>query len=136
MGETTKEMGEKMRKKILRTIIGYIECHGYPPTQADIAFMVGSKSVSSVHFQIKHMITTGELETDEDHFHNTRAIRVPGYRFVKEERKHPLRDKTSDNMQGHCQCGRIVYSEFARCPVCENKIDWEAEPRREVAHHE
>lgn len=136
MGETTKELGEKMRKKILKEIIEYIECHGYPPTHSEIASRLGIKSASNVHRHIKRMIKDGELETDEEFFHNTRAIRVPGYRFMREERKHPLLEKASDSMQGHCQCGRIVFSDFARCPVCERKIDWEAEPRREVLIHE
>lgn len=77
--------GELMREKILKVIISYIEEHQYPPTIREIGQMVGLSSTSSVHSHLNLMVLKGMLETDEDSFSNPRAIRVPGYKFVKEK---------------------------------------------------
>ncbi len=76
------EQGICVRGKILRFIIGYLEEHGYPPTVREIGDGVGLKSKSSVHAHLTRMIADGVLETDAQE-RSPRAIRVPGYRFVK-----------------------------------------------------
>jgi repressor LexA len=78
---TTKH-GVEMRAKIKEAVIQYIEKHGYAPTVREIGTMVGLDSTSSVHNHLMHMIDNGELETD-DKYRSARALRVPGYKFVK-----------------------------------------------------
>lgn len=79
--EATKQ-GEETREKILQCIIQYIEKHGYPPSVRELCEMTGLHSTGSVHRQLKTMIEMGVLETDEG-IGMSRAIRVPGYKFVK-----------------------------------------------------
>ena len=76
------EQGICVRGKILGFIVGYLEEHGYPPTVREIGDGVGLKSKSSVHAHLTRMIADGVLETDAQE-RSPRAIRVPGYRFVK-----------------------------------------------------
>lgn len=64
--------------------MAYIEEHGYPPTRREIGAGVNLKSTSSVHAHMCRMFTEGMLETDSE-FGEPRAIRVPGYKFTKEE---------------------------------------------------
>ena len=75
--------GQQVREKILEYIVSYIQDHGYPPTRREIGEAVGLKSSSSVQSHIWRMIREGTLETDYED--SSRAIRVPGWRFVKEE---------------------------------------------------
>lgn len=72
-----------MREKILKFIINYISAHGYAPTMREIGTGVGLASVNTVHSHIARMLHDGILETDAG-FGACRAIRVPGYKFVKE----------------------------------------------------
>lgn len=80
--QTTKQ-GEETREKILQCIIQYIDKHGYPPSVREIGEIVGLRSSSSVHSQLRLMFELGMLETDGV-WGIPRAIRVPGYKFVKE----------------------------------------------------
>lgn len=75
--------GEQVREEILTIIIEYIEKYGYPPTVREIGDMTGLKSTCSVKHHLDRMIADGTLETS--HKSSQRAIRVPGYRFIKEE---------------------------------------------------
>ena len=78
-----RKHGEKKRQEILEMIIRYIEEHGYPPTYREIGEAVGLASNSSVNSHICRMLEDGMLETDEETPGSSRAIRVPGYKFVK-----------------------------------------------------
>lgn len=82
--ENTKAQGIETRKRIKQFIIPYIQEHGYPPTTREIGAAVGLKSSSSVFSHLQRMFRDGELETDAE-FSSARAIRVPGYAFVKLE---------------------------------------------------
>lgn len=82
MDETTKRHGEEVREKILEAVVSYIKEHGYSPSVREIGDMVGLKSTSSVQNHITKMLKNGMLETDCG-VGTARAIRVPGYRFVK-----------------------------------------------------
>lgn len=82
MNETTKKHGEEVREKILEAIVSYINEHGYPPAVREICGMVGLKSASSVQSHLIRMLKDGILETDVG-IGTPRAIRVPGYKFVK-----------------------------------------------------
>lgn len=62
----------------------YIEKHQYPPTVREIGDMVGLKSTYSVQHHLKRLVDEGKLESDTG-FNSPRAIRVPGFRFEKEE---------------------------------------------------
>ncbi len=83
MRKNTREHGEKTREAIYKAIVSYIERHGYPPTNREIGKMVGLKSTNSVYEHLLVMKELGVIETDEG-FGASRAIRVPGYKFVKE----------------------------------------------------
>lgn len=76
------QQGIKTRQKMLDFIIAYIGDHGYPPTVREIGAGVNIKSTSSVHRQLVKMQEEGMIETD-DGFGVPRAIRIPGYKFVK-----------------------------------------------------
>ena len=78
---------KKQHENILKAIIDYVEKHGYPPTVREIGEATGLKSTSSVHRYLKEMFELGILETDAE-FSNPRAIRIPGYVFVKEAGGH------------------------------------------------
>lgn len=82
--KTTIEHGKDVRRKIYEFIITYIEKHGYPPTVREIGEGVNLKSTSSVQSHLLRMFNEGLLESDNV-IGSPRAIRVPGYKFVKEE---------------------------------------------------
>lgn len=75
--------GEQVREEILTIIIEYIEKYGYPPTVREIGELAGLKSTCSVKYHLDRMIADGILETS--HKSSQRAIRVPGYWFVRED---------------------------------------------------
>lgn len=77
-----KMRGEKVREYILQAIIGYIEEHGYPPCVREIGELTGLKSTSSVQHHLEVLRKEGKIETDAG-FNVPRAIRIPGYKFVK-----------------------------------------------------
>ena len=80
--KSLKEQGEKLRENILNSIIEYISVHGYAPTIREIGEMNGLKSTSSVHHHMKVLLEEGKIETDAG-LGVPRAIRIPGYKFVK-----------------------------------------------------
>ena len=82
-GMTSKEHGEIAREKIFKTIIEYIEEHGYPPMQKEIIDITGMTQ-GEVSRQLHVMLAKGMIETDEEYRIANRAIRVPGYKFVKD----------------------------------------------------
>lgn len=71
------------QKAIFDYIVNYIQDHQYPPSIREIAKNVGYRSTSSVHHHLEKMYEEGVLETDAG-LDRARAIRIPGYRFVKE----------------------------------------------------
>lgn len=81
MGRGKIEQGRQKREEILASIVGYINRYGYPPTVREIGELVGLKSPSTIQMHLTKMFKEGMLETDE--LSSSRAIRVPGYRFVK-----------------------------------------------------
>lgn len=81
--KTTTERGVWIREKILEVIINYIKLNNYPPTVREICDRVGLASTSSVYTHLQKMDTLGMIELGD--YSSPRAIRVPGYKFVKEE---------------------------------------------------
>lgn len=81
-----KSKGVAVRKEILEKIISYIKEHGYSPTVREIGEMCDLQSTSSVHHHLLVMFKERMLETDCK-AGTPRAIRVPGYQFVKIEHK-------------------------------------------------
>lgn len=77
------KQGEQVRERIVEAIKSYIQEHGYPPTVREIGEMVGLKSTSSVQSHLTRLFSEGKLETDAGPS-SPRAIRVPGYKYVKE----------------------------------------------------
>lgn len=84
LGNETIYHGIQVRNKIMDFVTGYITRHGYPPTVKEIGDGVGLKSTSSVHSHVKQLIEEGKLETDAPGV--PRALRVPGYKFMKIEK--------------------------------------------------
>ena len=82
MNSVSVKQGKEMRQKILQAIISYIEQHGYPPTYREIGDMVGIKSTSMVSNQIERMVELGMIKVGKSC--SPRAIKVVGYKFVKE----------------------------------------------------
>lgn len=76
--------GEEKRKEILKSIISYIQEHGYSPTIREIGKMVNLRSTSTVSGHLEKMLREGMIETDAD-IGSPRAIRVPEYEFVKKK---------------------------------------------------
>lgn len=72
---------EEKQEKILDYIVQYITIHGYCPSFSEIGEGVGIKSKCTTHDYIKEMIENGILETD--FVGAPRALRVPGFKFVK-----------------------------------------------------
>lgn len=83
MNISLNKHGKQKRLQILDVIIAYIDESGYPPTVREIGERVGLKSTSSVQNHLIRMLDEGMIETDEK-ICSARAIRVPGYKFVKE----------------------------------------------------
>ena len=79
----SQKHGIKKRNEIMTAIIGYIQQHQYPPTFREIGEMVNLKSTSSIQGHINKLLAEGRLETDAG-YNSPRALRVQGYRFVKE----------------------------------------------------
>lgn len=73
----------KTDEKILKFIVNYITCHGYSPTIREICVGLHILSTNTVHYHLDKMIQIGIIETDNPGC--PRAIRVPGYKFVKFE---------------------------------------------------
>ena len=74
-------MTEK-QQEIFDFIIWYIRENLYPPTVREIGDGVGLKSTSSVFSHLKTMKRKGYIDMPKGS--SPRAIRIPGYRFVKE----------------------------------------------------
>lgn len=77
------QRGKMVREHIRQVIIDYIQQHGYAPTVREIGKTVGLNSSSTVKGHLDRMFEEGMIETDAVQG-SARAIRVPGYRFVKE----------------------------------------------------
>lgn len=84
MRQGKSEQKNCIQVAIKRYVIKYLLEHGYSPSVREIGDAVGLKSTSTVHFHIKRMIENGMLESDAE-YGSPRAIRVPGYKFVKVE---------------------------------------------------
>lgn len=83
MNKTTTEQGHETHKRIYDFVVDYIQEHGYPPTVREIGDGAYLASTSSVHSHLLQMLESGVLETDAKNG-SSRAIRVPGYKFVRE----------------------------------------------------
>ena len=81
MNISKKKHGELVRENILNCIIAYIQDKGYAPTVRELCEMTGLKSTSSVHSHLLRMNNLGMIEVEID---KPRAIRIPGYKFIKE----------------------------------------------------
>lgn len=82
MNEKNIKRGISIRAAIREFIIAYIIEHGYSPSVREIGDGVGLKSSSTVQAHLIKMLESGDLETDAG-IGTPRAIRVPGYKFVK-----------------------------------------------------
>lgn len=70
------------QQQIYNYIILYIEEHMYPPSVREIGDGVGLHSTSSVYEHLKSLERKGHIEVREN---SPRAIKVNGYKFVREE---------------------------------------------------
>ncbi len=83
MKESQINKGEQTRKIIYEKVVEYIKKHGYSPTVREIGEMVGLTSTCTIHNHLLRMFKDGTFETDAP-LGTPRAIRVPGYKFIKE----------------------------------------------------
>lgn len=92
----------------MRSVTSYIEEHGYAPTVREICEMTNLKSTSSVQSYLCKMFEAGEIETDAK-IGSSRAIRIPGYKFVK---VNPIlqdsNDKKNDNQGNRAKNDRWI----------------------------
>ena len=72
----------KINISIFEYVVRYIQEHGYSPTVREICDGCNMKSTNTAHNHLKDMIAKGMLETDAG-IGSPRAIRVPGYKFVR-----------------------------------------------------
>lgn len=79
-----KKYNMEMLNKILDAIVAYMQEHGYSPSVREIGEMVGLQSTSSVQHYMYQLYELGLIESDCENG-APRAIRVPGYKFVKVE---------------------------------------------------
>ena len=70
------------QQQIYNYIISYTEEHLYPPSVREIGDGVGLYSTSSVYEHLKTLERKGYIEVKEN---SPRAIKVKGYKFVKED---------------------------------------------------
>ena len=83
------------QQQIYNYIISYTEEHLYPPSVREIGDGVGLYSTSSVYEHLKSLERKGYIEVKEN---SPRAIKVKGYKFVKEE--VAAHDGRTDNVNG------------------------------------
>lgn len=117
--------GMQIRQKMLQAITEYIQQHGYPPTIREIGDMVGRSSAGGIKHQLDKMLAKGQIETDvEPGMGSPRAIRVPGYVFVKEEVAKRL---TPQEVTPYAPSYDPSDNEIIDCPSCKHTYwseDW------------
>lgn len=123
-GEMTR--GQETKERIYSYVVDYIKAHGYPPTVREIGNGVHMTSTSSVHSHLLQMVEGGMLETDARNG-SPRAIRVPGYRFVRDGGS--ANGETTENINGNCcKCGEEISCTWAYCPNCGRMIVAKEQP--------
>ncbi len=83
------------QQQIYDFIVSYIKENLYPPSVREIGDGVGLYSTSSVYEHLKSLERKGYIEVKEN---SPRAIKVNGYKFVKEE--VAVNDGRTDNVNG------------------------------------
>lgn len=83
------------QQQIYDFIVAYIEENLYPPSVREIGDGVGLYSTSSVYEHLKTLEVKGYIEVKNN---SPRAIKVKGYKFVKEE--VAAHDGRTDNVNG------------------------------------
>ena len=102
-------MSKEVESKIFNAIVEYISIYQYPPSFREILKMTGLSSTSTIHYYVNKMIENGILESDANM--TPRALRVPGYQFVK------MDDYLKTEMDNHDLSADIVSK-----PIISNKI--------------
>lgn len=77
-----KAQGNCTRQRIYDYIVGYIIANGFPPTVREICAGVDIVSTGVVNGHLHKMHETGMIELVQ---YQSRCIRVPGMKFMKEE---------------------------------------------------
>lgn len=70
------------KEKVLNAIVDYISEHQYQPSVRELCGLTGLRSTSSINKYVTKLLEEGKLETDCG-IGCSRALRVPGYKFVK-----------------------------------------------------
>ena len=118
MALNNKKQGEIVREKVLNAVIAYFQEHGYAPSYRELGEMVGLKSKQSVYNHVQRLIREGKLETDAEYV--PRAIRVSGYKFVKESEAERLTPKEVTPYASSCDPSDM---DIIDCPIC-GKTYW------------
>ena len=102
-------------EKIYNYIVTYIQKHGYAPSYREIADEVDVASTSTVHAYLQELFEYGLLEKDCEK-NVPRAIRVPGYEFVRKEKgKRDQGSLRCDILNSLCP----FFQEQIPCEECE-----------------
>lgn len=88
-------MGQKepltaVERKAYDGIVAYIKENGYAPTVREICDITGYLSSSTAFFLLKSLSKKGWVKTN-----GTRAIKVIGYKFVKENTHERTEDQSN-----------------------------------------
>ena len=122
MNQLEMSRGQRVREKIVAAVVEYIQIHGYAPTTREIGAMVGLKSTSSVHTHMQKLIDTSKLESDTE-WRNPRAIRVPGYMFVRTEEILKFRKLgTAEELEELKESGAFTGLELAQIAAMQMKL--------------
>lgn len=92
MGDLT-ERGNKARQKIYDFLIDFFMQNGYAPSVREIAAAVGLKSTSTIFSHLAKLEREGKIEIRDK---SPRAIRLVGYKFVKEEEGTTTQEETEE----------------------------------------
>lgn len=71
------------REIVYNVVVTYIQEHQYPPSVRELCELTGLRSTSTIHSHIQRLLRDGRLEIDKECA--PRALRVPGYKFVKSD---------------------------------------------------
>lgn len=97
MGDLTKH-GDRVRQRIYDFLVDFFMQNGYAPSVREITAGVGLKSPSSTFSHLLVLEEEGKIKMKGN---TTRAIRLVGYKFVKEEQETSTHEETEESKNEH-----------------------------------
>ena len=93
MGDLT-EQGNRVRQKMYDFLVDFFTQNGYAPSVREITKAVGLKSTSSTFSHLLRLEKEGKIEIRDK---SPRAIKLVGYKFVKEETETFTQEETEES---------------------------------------